>query len=398
MLTSKSFVEFNFTNMEIKHIFKYILILVVMTVGCVSCKGVNASDEFIRIALLKETDHLKLAIKSDYRVVDGKTNAIIAEKRRMRGETIKRTAEGFVIGSSAYPEKHIRIIPKKYFYVGNTGKSVKYRGIVDLIDAGGGKFHVINILDLEKYVRGVLYHEITDEWPMEAMKAQAVAVRTYAKYQMLENHDMLFDVTSDIYSQVYGGKSAERYRTNLAARKTEGEYLTYKSRILPAYFHSNSGGHTEDVRELWKHDLPPLYGVKSPYSVDQPGYNWKRNFRSSDVQKKLNENGFNFGLIKDIRISSRTASGRAKQLIITTRDGKTQSISAKKFRDIVGPNIIRSNLYEIEMKGYFFDLIGHGWGHGVGMCQWGANKMAFKGFSYEEILAYYYPGTVIHKQ
>lgn len=384
--------------MEMKNILKYSFVFILMIAGCVSTARTDASNEFIRIALIKEAEHLKLAIKGEYRIVNGKTNDVIAEKRRMRGETVKLTAKGYVIGSDVYPVKHLRIIPRKYFYVGNTGRSVKYRGIVDLVDVGNDKFHVINILDLEKYIRGVLYHEITDEWPMEAMKAQAVAVRTYAKYQMKENYDQLFDVTSDIYSQVYGGKSAERYRTNLAARKTKGEYLAYNGQVLPAYFHANSGGHTEDVRELWGHDLSPLYGVKSEYSIDQPGYHWKRNFRSSDIQELLNENGYNLGLIKEISIISKTPSGRARQLLIETRDGKKKSVSAKRFREIVGPNVIRSNMYKINMQGYFFDMIGHGWGHGVGMCQWGANKMAFQRFDYDEILAYYYPGAKLRTQ
>ncbi len=374
-------------------VLKFIALICAVVLGCVFVQNANAADDHIRIALIKDTDHLKLAIKSKYRIVDGKTNQIIAEKRSLKGVTIKRTAEGYKVGDNVYSQQHLRIIPRKYFYVGNTGKSIKYRGIVDLIVTKPGKFHVINILDLEKYVRGVLYHEITDEWPMEAMKAQAVAVRTYAKYQMQENAEMLFDVTSDIYSQVYGGKSAERYRTNLAAKRTKGEYLIYKGKVLPAYFHSNSGGHTEDVRELWKHDLAPLYGVKSEYSIGQPGYNWKKNFRSSDVQKKLNANGYKLGLIKEIKILSRTKSGRVKYLQITTRDGKKKNITGKNFRDIIGPNLIRSNMYDITMKGYFFDLKGHGWGHGVGMCQWGAHKMASERRKYKEILSYYYPGA-----
>ena len=383
--------------MEVMKRLQKIFTLIVTICLCVIAGQGHAKEDFIRIALIKDSDHLKLAIKGKYRIVDGKSNAIITEKKRMRGETIKLTKQGYKIGDDIYPQKHLRIIPRKYFYIGNTGKSIKYRGIVDLIATKADKFHVINILNLEKYVRGVLYHEITDKWPMEAMKAQAVAVRTYAKYRIAQTYDDLFDVTSDIYSQVYGGKSAERYRTNLAAKRTKGEYLTYNGQVLPAYFHSNSGGHTEDVRELWKHDLAPLYGVKSDYSIGMPAYNWRRNFRSSDVQKKLNAAGYKISMIEDINILSKTKSGRVKHLQIKSRDGKKTRITGKNFREIVGPNLIRSNMYEIEMKGYFFDLIGHGWGHGVGMCQWGAHKMAEERFKYTDILSHYYPGAKLEQ-
>ena len=105
--------------------------------------------------------------------------------------------------------------------------------------------------------------------------------------------------------------------------------------------------------------------------------------------------GYNLGLIKKISVISRTASDRIKNLEITDRNGKAVTISGIKFRDIIGPNVIKSNNYAIEMKGYYFDLIGRGWGHGVGMCQWGAYRMAKKRYKYTSILEHYYPGAKI---
>ncbi|MCB0375183.1 MAG: SpoIID/LytB domain-containing protein, partial [Sinomicrobium sp.] len=233
---------------------------------------------------------------------------------------------------------------------------------------------------------------------MEALKAQAVATRSYVLYQAHENQEQKYDVTSDIYSQVYGGKSAERYRTNIATKRTEGEVMIYNGKILPAYFHANSGGHTEDVKEMWNHpDLPPLSGVEDPYAEEAPAYYWRRNFRSGDIQRLLKDNGYRIGLIKDITVIDRTRSGRVRTLRIEDRDGKVITISGKAFRHIVGPNVISSNLYEIIMKGYFFDLIGKGWGHGVGMSQWGAQVMSRKRMKYDEILRFYYPGVRIVK-
>ena len=106
-------------------------------------------------------------------------------------------------------------------------------------------------------------------------------------------------------------------------------------------------------------------------------------------------NGFKLGLIKTIKTKDRTVSGRVKTLQINTRDGKTISISALRFREIIGPNVIKSNYYDIDMKGYYFDMLGRGWGHGVGMCQWGVYRMSKKRYKYTSILEHYYPGTKI---
>jgi stage II sporulation protein D len=216
-------------------------------------------------------------------------------------------------------------------------------------------------------------------------------------YPQLQDQAQQYDVSSDIYSQVYGGRSAERFRTNLAAGSTKGEILTFQNNVLPAYFHSNSGGYTEDVSELWKQNLSPLKGVPDEYSEGAPHYTWKKNFQSSAVQKKLNDGGFKIGAIEEIKVLTRNRSGRIRQLEIKDREGKTVQIDGKSFRNILGPNDVKSNNYEVVMRGYFFDLQGKGWGHGVGMSQWGAFNMAEKRFSYKEILNYYYPGAEVEK-
>ena len=101
------------------------------------------------------------------------------------------------------------------------------------------------------------------------------------------------------------------------------------------------------------------------------------------------------GLIKEIKVLERNKSQRIKELKIIERDNKEVVISGKDFRNIVGPNLIKSNNYVIEMKGYYADFLGKGWGHGVGLCQWGANFMAGQGYRFDQILKYYYPGAEI---
>jgi len=147
---------------------------------------------------------------------------------------------------------------------------------------------------------------------------------------------------------------------------------------------------------MWKHPLiAPLQGIECLFCKKSPHYQWKRNFRSKTIQEKINQQGHKLGLIKEIEVLERNLSGRVKRLKLTSRDGGSLILSGKEFRSIVGPNELKSNNYNIVMKGYFFDVLGKGWGHGVGLCQWGALEMARRRYSYEDILKFYYPGVEI---
>ncbi len=354
--------------------------------------------QLIRVALVKEDKNVGefgIAIRGEYFIFNPKTQEVLKEGRTLDNAIVSAKNGKINVGFDSYPLKHIRFISHKYIAIHLGDKIIKFRGYIDVLIKKNNRFVILNVVPIEEYVKGILYHELPTNppAPLETMKAQAVASRTYAMYQIEENKLNDFDVTSDIYSQVYGGKSAERFRSNIAVIKTKGEVLKYRGKILPTYFHSTCAGHTEDVRELWNHDLAPLYGVKCDYCKLAPLYNWKKNFRSSDVQNKLNEKGYHLGPIENIRIMELNDSGRIRNLEITARDGNKMIITGKKFREIMGPNLIKSNKYEIQMKGYFFDVLGKGWGHGVGMCQWGAFYMAHERFNYKQILKFYYPGS-----
>jgi stage II sporulation protein D len=360
-----------------------------------SLKNALSEKNTIRIAVLKDAKDFTLSIRGKYRFIDPVTNKEIERGRRLRKSKVIVNNQGIRIRDTFYHLSRIKIMPRKDVTIYSKGEKRRYRGMVEIIRNEEDKLLVINSLDLETYIKGVLYHEVSHRWPLEALKAQAVATRTYALYQAKMNKNNEYDVTSDIYSQVYGGRSAERYRTNMAANRTKGQVLLYKGEVLPAYFHATCGGHTEDVNEIWEQDLPPLRGKLCQYCKLSPHYRWKKNFRSKDVQDALNHHGYKLGLIKDIKVLKRNHSGRIKDLQIKTRDGQIVIISGKEFRAIVGPNRIKSNLYDVIMKGYYFDLRGKGWGHGVGMCQWGAYFMSRKGINYKDILNYYYPGVRI---
>ena len=276
------------------------------------------------------------------------------------------------------------------------GKERRYRGAVDIIKTPEKKLLVVNTLGLEEYIQGVLYHEISHRWPLDAIMAQAVATRSYAVFQTLNNKTKEFDVYSDIYSQVYGGRTSEKYRTNLAVERTKGQVLTFQGKILPAYFHATCAGWTEDVRELWKHrNLPPLEGVRCNACFFSPHRFWRKNMQLKDIQAAINNNGHDLDAISDITVVSTDSSGRIRELKITSRRGKVVTVSGKDFRQWIGPNVIRSLKFRVVMRGYYCDFLGEGWGHGVGLCQWGAYGMARQRYDYRAILAHYYPGSAL---
>lgn len=356
--------------------------------------ALTAAEPQVRIALVKEAKELDLEIRGSFLMDNGRTGEKLVSGRRLSRRTIRPDSAGLRVGTELYRTNKIQFRPQEDLVIYLQGKVCRYRGELDVTVTPQGGLLVINRIGLEEYVRGILFHEVSHRWPMEALKAQAVVSRTYALYQIQANIKNDFDVTSDIYSQVYGGRSAERYRTNLAVERSAGEVLVYEGKIFPTYFHATCGGKTEDVSELWKNDaIPPLRGVRCGFCGHSPHSFWKKKIALKDIEEQLAGVGKTVGPISMISIFERNASGRIRTLEIAGVNGKNIQISGKDFRQLIGPNVIRSNDYYAVIKGQDVNFFGRGWGHGVGMCQWGAYGMASRGYDYQKILSYYYPGS-----
>ncbi len=355
-------------------------------------KKENLPHKMVRVAIVRDARELNLAIQGPYKFIDMDSQKVIGTGRGIIKARVRLLDKGLFMGMAVYPAKRLIIKPMKDSSI--VINNHNFRGDVLLIRTPDNRITAINSIDIEDYIKGVLYHEVSNHWAMEALKAQAVATRTYALYKISSsNQQSDYDVTNDIYSQVYGGKDSERYRTGLAVERSAGQILTYQDKILPAYFHATCAGMTEDAKELWNIDIAPLRGVPCLFCQDSPHLHWKKSFRLHDIQAALNKQGYKIGLIKEISILERDRSERIRNLKIIGRDGSELTISGKDFREIVGPNDIKSNNYDISMQGYYVGFSGKGWGHGVGMCQWGARGMAEQQFNYKQILAYYYPGS-----
>jgi len=256
--------------------------------------------------------------------------------------------------------------------------------------------YTINHVNLEEYLYGVIPEEMPTRWDKQALMAQAVAARTYALCMKTKNRHEEYDIKSTTAAQVYGGYSAENIRTTKAVNNTRGQVMTHNGRLIIAYFHSNSGGHTEDPVNVWNVKIPYLQGVPDNFSTSAPGNAWEFFLSYKGIKNSLNKNGMKIGPIKHLQIAEKSPSGRNRKIRIVTDTGVV-NISGNMFRASMGEAKIKSTLFTVTpySKGIIFK--GRGFGHGVGMSQWGARKMAMKGVNYKDILKYYYQDIRIVK-
>lgn len=273
-----------------------------------------------------------------------------------------------------------------------TLKDLPYKGELEIIpELKTGKFVFVNKVPMEDYLMGVVPAEMPSSWHLEALKSQAVAARTYAVDSILAAPHSTYHVESTTQSQVYGGIKRETVRANQAVRETKGEILLYKDKPARTFYHSNSGGKTESPEHVWGYTgLLYLPVIESPHCKDATNFEWKITLSRTEIQEKLKS--LEVEEIKNIKVLETTASGRAKILEIEGKD-KTVTMNAVDFRRAIGQMVMRSLLFEIEVQDEIFKITGRGFGHGVGMSQWGSKGMAEKNYDYKEILAHYYRGT-----
>ncbi|WP_432665402.1 SpoIID/LytB domain-containing protein [Wukongibacter baidiensis] len=322
----------------------------------------------------------------------------------------------------------------------------RFRGEIIISRYSDSDMTVINYLNLDEYLYGVLPKEMSGDWPLEALKAQAVAARNFAVANMDKHMDHGFNMCSTIDCQVYGGYDIEKPRSNMAVDETTGKILTYDGKIVSAFFHSNSGGRTEDSENIWGISLPYIKGVEDQFSLGAPHSTWTKVYSPEEIKNVLNANGMSIGDIKAIYPEGYSENGRVLSLKIS--DGsKEVELVKEKTRALFGYYDIKSMYFNLSSDSdlfvkssdmskvtrrtlsnvsilsandatktsssktykafdgvnyktisgvptkYIFN--GKGWGHGLGMSQWGAKKMAELGYTYEDILLHYYTGTTI---
>jgi stage II sporulation protein D len=373
----------------------------------------------------------------------------------------------------------------------------RYRGAIRVVPARAG-LSVINVVDSETYLRGVLKMEANPAWPTEALKAQAIVSRTYALRRVSGSGGREYDVSDSIESQVYRGVNAEDPRCDAAIRSTAGLILSYAGAVAFTPFHSDSGGNTADIRDVWGGSYPYLSGAKEPIAYDSPNSSWKTRLPAATVESILSRMNKSVGRVTNVTVQSSDAAGRAVTLLVSGSNGRV-TVRAHDFRMAAGPSVLRSTAFSITpegdssvprksgamtagstnraisptpaqeksriipvsstpmsfreeealtaltekgvfsaeelidmlkrpetRKGYLIEAInrskngapqgiativpanasggqsflftGRGWGHGVGMSQWGAKSLAESGWTYTKILQHYFPGTELTRR
>ena len=274
---------------------------------------------------------------------------------------------------------------------GDSGTEISLSGIVHLVRRGKG-FLVINRVDLEEYVKGVVPAEVSSAWHPEMLKAQAVAARTYALYQQMLSATRDYDVAATIQDQVYRGKQGIDAGILRAVDDTQGLVVTYQDAPIYAAFSSTAAGLTEDAMNVWSKEYPYLKGVECPFDLASPYYQWKSSFKVDTLEQNLRQQGFSVGTIATMTPLSFSRGGRVAKLRILHSGGELV-LRGEELRKAVGYTIIPSTQFAIESIGRDVVLSGFGAGHAVGMCQWGAKELAELGYPFSTILRYYYPGT-----
>ncbi|MCB1191908.1 MAG: SpoIID/LytB domain-containing protein [Leptospiraceae bacterium] len=256
------------------------------------------------------------------------------------------------------------------------------------------KITIINVLGLEDYLLSVVPSEVFSDWPMDSLKAQAICSRTYTISEMFKNNHKPYHLVAGTGSQMYLGMSKETPKTTKAVESTRNLILLYKGTPAKTFYHSHSGGKTEDSVEVWGEGMEYLKPKELKYCKSAENQKWEATFLHTNLKNKF-QKVLGIGDFEDIKILSYSYSGRVKQLEITHKNGEKIKINAKTFRKMFGNSVIQSLFFSITKvtshNSYLFQ--GKGFGHGVGLSQWGAYCMARHNSDYKEILDFYFSGT-----
>jgi len=250
---------------------------------------------------------------------------------------------------------------------------------------------VVNRLGLERYLTGMLAAEMSASWPLEALRAQAVASRTYAVRRCLDRQEDEYDLSVSVLDQVYKGIDEEAERTRKAVASTAGEVLTYRGVPAEALFHSCCGGRTRSAEQVFGNAVDYLVAVEDPDCKDCPKHEWRVELTPRELASRLAAGSRGIGNLRTVE-KVRVGKGRH---VIALRGGKGSllRLSGHRLRMLIGPDVLPSGEFDIEQGKGCVVFKGHGSGHGVGMCQWGARGKALRGENYRSILAHYFPGT-----
>lgn len=272
----------------------------------------------------------------------------------------------------------------------------RYRGSLELRHRGAG-LTAVNIVPVDDYLLSVVPEEMPTDWPAEALKAQSVAARSFALKSRGRHAAEGYDLCTTTHCQLYKGIASEKTASTAAVRATRGEVLTYGGQPIEALFHTDSGGMTESSEDVWGSHVPYLHAVRDTPLGTMP---WAKTMSTAALEQKLAAKGHNIGRLRAIELSplaigraakDRTASGRVKAMTVTGTKGSV-TLSGTAWRSLLG---LKSTLFSAKLAKDTVTFTGFGAGHGLGISQWGAKRLAETGRSYADILHHYYTGVTL---
>jgi stage II sporulation protein D len=366
---------------------------------------------WVRVLLLNDTVSCILQSQKPFYLTE--PGAKVSKSQLAGGKeiyTIRAENGRFIIAGISFADSELVIRTDKPHVLTINGSD--YRGKLKLIlNSNGQTFDVINMLPLEAYLLGVTGAEMPDYWEPEALKAQAIAARTYCLH--IKNSFGIhrnWDVKRTAANQVYKGLSAESSVIWEVVKETEGDILTSSQtgQLIPAYYSSVCGGHTEDSTNVFGHEREAIRGVPCPYckNIVKPSiYFWSAGgFDEKIVSKKLLDRYPSLAKLGEIinivsiKPSEYDDFTRPTYLKLIGSTGQSDTVRAEDFRLAIDPTglLIKSTTFDLKKKsGKWTFINGRGFGHSVGMCQSGAQSMAREGKATEEILMHYYPDSTI---
>jgi stage II sporulation protein D len=298
------------------------------------------------------------------------------EVRGLRGEGLRLDA----LRVTAAPGVAVRV------------NALDYSGAIE-IRRGAEGLLVVNMLPLEEYVVGSVKAEAGESMPLEMLKAQAIVARTYAAYHRRLNAGKPYEIVATTAHQQYVGRVAATSPVWTAVRETRGQVLLWEGELFPAFYHTDSGGHTEDPRVVFAAtNMPALRGVRVDFPSDSPHHLWNLDVPLADLSTALRRAGVGVGRVTGLEVLERSASLRVTRIQIQGTTGQVL-LRGNDLRRIIGYDTLKSTLFAVAVDETTARFAGRGYGHGVGMDQAGAKTMGQLGYSARQILEYYYPGA-----
>ncbi len=406
-----------------KRFFLFFSYLIILFIGCSKNYNIesNKNEPVLRVALKHKVKDTFITSTGEYKISTQTGELILTPDDTCFIYSLGSSPQVYINRSKKimiknYPLKFIPLQRKNFIIY----EGMVYRGQIQIIKDVDGFILPINIVYLEDYLKGVVPSEIgkLDKKRFEALKAQAVAARTYAIKNLNRYYDMGYDLESTISDQVYRGVLVEDTLVNLAVEFTKGEIITYKDKPIEAKYHSTCGGYTSNNEDEWGGTPQPyLRSVKDspggclwisskPYCKDSKHFLWTYQFERGTFYKIVSKNASNiFNADLDVvkfKINKKDKHKRVVEVELKTKDGKKYYVKGLNIRKLITfeeyyGGFLKSRLFEIKEDKEKIVISGKGFGHGVGMCQYGAMEMAKRGKNYKEILKHYYRGTKLKK-